>query len=1067
MLLALDVSGHAGARGTDGHRGADGFGSAGADGAAGGHAGVAGRGERAGRLEVRLHEDGAGSLFVDAMRRTADGRNERLRERRAIGERGFVDLVARGGVGGHGGRGGDGGDGARGRAGSDATRHSDGGNGGPGGDGGRGGRGTGGGDGGRGGAIVVTVRDEDSHLLMLVRHGVEGGVGGASGAHGRGGAAGGGGPGGSSHSWTTTESYRDGQGQSQTRTQHHSRSGGSRGPSGSPGASGQGPLHEGARGANGTLTFELETRGGEPELYEVRYHLAFAGLEVHTADSDGVTEPGERVELRRVRVTNVGGMPTPRHRDTEVRVAPSAWVRPLEGERLLVPRGLAAGASVELEGALAFELREHTSTAQSDPLAEEEPIALDARVPDVERSFEGFLPPALDSTRTLLVRRPVALSTLEALSALAPDELTRVRFAVRNQSRVALGADSPSQRRVRVRVHLHESELDDRHVVFFDERGRTVVLGGEGFARELPHVAPGEDIVFECALGLRADAPGYNALRVRLSLELGHLEQPTLLRAVQHRALEVRVAAHVGAAPFDWLLVTHHRTTREELDAWRALAKRMGRTLALYDLSLHGDLRLDRSPRGEPSLLERAQGGLVIVLGYPLTTPAGERSPTDFLDAALLHEMGRHRADLLVLGGAGSLRDWAVPESSALDAERAPLQGRAALEAALDATRAEGDAAGSAFGARVAIHEIVFGLEEPTPERLRVRAQALAERLARRFPDREHEVVYEFDPDLRPSWAPVRRRRLGWLRVLSRAAGRSGLARLEIDDAGVHDPAVIAGTTIAGATLLARGLDDRLRALAELLEQPSPDTTLLFAIADAVLVAVACEQLAVVRRTRARAGLGHRALTDALGALRALSQTRLLPSTQTAAQGVDTRQPAVVAIARLASRARFFARAQAALWERLPGLAWLRRTGAMIDATDDAIARFLACQSEDPALVRELEDQVRVELEVLEGQWSAARAQGARRKARFAKQVLLAPSAAQALTIDEELLLAHEPTVSSSEAWAEADLARHGAMRGASHTAASLEAERARLRLEGSTEARLAASAAPGARRVP
>ncbi len=1049
VLLAIDVSGRAGAAGREGLRGSDGAGSGG-HGQPGGHAGAAERGLDAGRIEVTLADE-SGSVAIRGARVTHDARSESIRERRVIGERGFVDLTARGGRGGAGGHGGGGGSGARGRTGSSATRYSNGGNGGRGGDGGTGGRATSGADGGTGGAIVVRVSDEDTHLLMLLRQGIDGGSGGVPGTHGRGGSAGSGGSGGASHSWTTTESYRDANGRSQTRTRFHSNPGGSSGPSGSSGAPGSGPTWNGARGQDGSFAIEVQTPGGG-ERYGVRYHLALAGLEIHTADADGVTEPGERIELRRVRVTNVGGMPTPRHRETRLEIATSNWARPIDGAKLVVPRGLAAGATVELPDPLPFTLRDYTSTAESDALAEHEPIVIDARVPDVARSFQGFLVPELEKQRTLVVRFPVALSILEGLGSLANDEMTRVRFAIRNQSRQPLGSRSESRRRVRARLYLHESELDDRHVVLFDEEGLPCVLGGDGLVRELDRIDPGQDVVFDLALGVRADAPAYRALRLRLTLEVGRLEEPDALRVVQHRALEVRVAERVGSRAFDWLLVTHQATTREEVDAWRALAERMGRTIALYDLSLHGDLGLDRAYEGGAPLIERARGGLVIVLGYAMSTPTGPRAPTSFLTRELTHAMAVHRADLLVLGGEGGLRDWMGYDGAdrALDAYDRHDDTDALVDA-LARQRHEDEAAarGLSRAERVPVHEIVFGLETPSEERLAARAQAVAERLARRFPEREHEVVYELDPDTTPSWSPVRKRRLGWLRVLSRAAGRSGSAHLAMSEAQLHDPSTIGTDTISSATLLARGVDDRVRALAECLGVTSPDLTLASALGDALLVSIACEQLAVVRRTRARSGLDHASLVRALHALESLAAARILGP-----HAADSDVGAVVA--RIAARARFFARAQASLWERIPGLAWARRAGAMITATDDAIERFLARQSGDADAVRVLADRMRVETDALDAEWRAAKKNGQRDKAAFAKVLLLSSTWSSSFTVDEELVLAHEPTVTAAEAFDAARAATRGQAQTIDATEAELDAHRARLVIEGSTESRLA-----------
>jgi hypothetical protein len=1022
----------------------------GADGSSGGHAGPAQPGTPGGRVEVTLAEDGAGGLFVTGERLTSDWRLEPIRELLVVGEQGFVELVARGGAGGAGGRGGSGGDGARGHAGRDASRYSRGSDGGPGGDGGAGGRGSSGAHGGAGGAVVVRVRDEDTHLLMLVRHGVEGGPGGPAGAHGPGGSAGPGGRGGSSHSWTTTETSRGPNGETRTHTRFHSNPGGSSGRSGHPGPSGSGPLFAGARGPDGALTLEVETAGGT-QRFGARYHLELVGLEVRTPDADGVTEPGERIELHRVRVENVGGMPTPRHRDVTLEVLASNWARPLEGARLVVPRGLAAGASVELEGVLPFELRDYVSTASSDPLSEQELVTIDARVPDVSRSFGGFLVPALDASRTLVVRFPVAASILEALPSLAPGEATRLRFAIRNQSRLPLGARSEGRRRVRVRLRLHETELDDRDAACFDEHGLRVPLGGDGLVRELDLLESGADWVFEGALGIAEGAPGYRALRLRLTLEVGRLDAPETLREVQHRDLEVRVAERLGARPFDWLLVTSHRTTRDEVEAWRALAARTHHALAIYDLSLHGDLALDAAHEGGPSILERAQGGLIVLPGYALDTPHGPRAPASFLSQRLLGAMARARADLLLLGGPADLRALVAPEGLGLDPERPPADGADGLLERLHARRAAGDDA--ELAERVAVHEVVFGFEEPSEKVLAARAQRLAERLARLFPEREHEVVWELDPDRTESWAPIRRRRLGWLRVLARASRRSGLAHLGLDPETLHDPVVVDAPAIALATLLARGVDDRLASLGKALAAPSPDLALATSLADAVLLAVAAEQLATLRRTRAREGLDRDALRRSLAALEALAGTPLLG-------GHGAASPAAGVVARLVARARFFSRAQVRLWERIPGISWARRTAMVAAITGERLDAFVARQGEDEDARRVLADRVRVELEALEAQWRAAKESGTASIALFAQSILLGPAWTPALTLDEELVLEHEPRALSSEAWAARRAEQLGDEARAAATAGRLDEVRARLLADASTAELLARAAA-------
>lgn len=1030
VLAAVDASGAPGSAGREGTRGADGH-SSGVPGQPGGAAGPATRGGDAGRIEVVLARAGGGQASLRGQRSTELGA-EAVDARVEFGEHGFIDLVARGGAGGSGGRGGRGGTGARGSSGQDATRYSSGTNGGRGGAGGDGGLGSRGAAGGQGGLIRVQVADEDTHLLMLLRQGVEGGAGGAIGQHGAGGFGGDGGRGGSSHSWTTRSSYSGPKGEQRTRTHHHSNPGGISGAPGQSGSPAHGPLAAGSPGPDGEFRIEVSTSAGV-EVGASRYHFLLAHVEVHTLDRDGITEPGERIELRKIRLRNVGGLASPRHSDVQLVVRASNWVRPIESALLTVPRGVAAGAEVEAPGVLAFELRDYSTTAASDALGERELIVIEAVVPEVSRTFEPFVPGELDASRTLHVRFPVAASILEALPSLAPDEVSKLRFAITNQSRIALGALSDSKRVLRVRVALHESELDDRHAVLLDEHGERCSLRA-GWVRELPRL--GTTAVFEGAVGIRADAPTYRALRLRLTLELGRLDGPDVTRMVQYRDVEVRVGARMATSDFDWLLVTHHRTTREEIDAWEALARSMHARIAYFDLSLYGELNVEAPFEGGPSLAERLRGGLMIVLGYPMQTPEGPRAPASFLDANTLAALHRVRADLLVLGGDAGLEGLLSPSSSKA-VEGVVHEGETALLRHLQATRTQQD--GHALDVRAVIHEVVFGmgLEDAKEARLVARAEALTARLTRHFPEREHHVAFEFEPDLTPAWTPLRRRQLGFLRVTARASGRGGTGHVTFNDAALADPAHILSETMRIAVLVSRGFDDRLQVLTKMLAREAPDRALVTAVVDALLLGVAGEQLAVVRLTRARQGLTRARLEEGLVRLKALTEARL-PVSDIESEGAQQ-------LIRMLASVRFFVGAQTSLWERIPGLAWSRRAAQLRSITEAHLRAWVALNAPSAQFADGLEQGAKEALAVHESAWKHARKNGQRKKDAYARMLLLAPAWGAMITTDEELTLEHAGRVESLSVWQSRHA--HAQQRGllAAEVSEGLDEERARL----------------------
>ena len=1030
VLASVDASGTPGSTARDGPQGADGT-SSGSAGQPGGAAGRATPGGHAGRMEVVLARAGGGLASLRGQRSTELGA-EVVDARVEFGEHGFIDLVARGGAGGAGGRGGRGGTGARGSRGQDATRYSSGSNGGCGGTGGDGGLGTHGAPGGQGGLIRVQVADEDTHLLMLLRQGVEGGAGGAVGQHGAGGFGGDGGRGGSSHSWTTTTSYSGPKGEHRTRTDHHSNPGGHSGSAGHPGSPGHGPLLSGSVGPDGEFRIEVSTVAGL-ERGASRYHFLLAHVEVHTRDRDGITEPGERIELRKIRLRNVGQLASPRHSDVQLVVRASNWVRPIEGALLTVPRGVAAGAEVEVPGVLAFELRDYSTTAASDALGERELIVIEAVVPEVNRTFEPFVPGELDASRTLHVRFPVAASILEALPSLAPDEVSKLRFAITNPSRIALGGLSDSKRVLRVRVALHESELDDRHAVLLDEHGARCSLRA-GWVRELPRLDT--TTVFEGAVGIRADAPTYRALRLRLTLELGRLDAPDITRVVQYRDVEVRVGARMATSDFDWLLVTHHRTTREEIDAWEALARSMHARIAYFDLSLYGELNVEAPFEGGAPLAERLRGGLMIVLGYPMQTPEGPRAPASFLDANTLAALHRVRADLLIVGGDCGL-EGLLASASSKAAEGAVHEGETALLRFLQSTRMEQD--GHALDVRAVIHEVVFGmgLEDAKEARLVARAQALTARLTRHFPEREHDVAFEFEPDFTPAWTPLRRRQLGFLRVTARASGRGGAGHVTFSDVALADPTHILSETMRIAVLVSRGFDDRLQVLAKMLAQEAPDRALVTAVVDALLLGIAGEQLAVVRLTRARQGLTRARLEEGLVRLKALTEAPL-PVLEMDSEGAQQ-------LIRMLASIRFFVRAQTSLWERIPGLAWSRRASQLRSITEAHLAAWVAMNAASASLADALEQRAKEALAVHESAWQQAKKNGQRKKGVYARMLLLAPAWGAMITTDEELTLEHAGRVESLSVWKSRHA--HAQQRGllAAEVSEGLDDERARL----------------------
>jgi hypothetical protein len=801
-LAHIDVSGADGAHGARGADGSDGRAS-GSSGSDGGHAGAATPGQDAGWIRVRLSGDEAGMVTVQG-RMAAPGASETAFERTAyVGEAGAVELRAVGGCGGDGGVGGDGGRGADGRDGSDATRYSSGSNGGDGGAGGDGGDGSSGAAGGCGGAITVEVGADDTHLLMLVEHAVDGGDGGAAGRNGQGGRGGKGGDGGSSYSWTETDTSTDSNGNTQTNTTSHYNSGGSDGSDGRSGHDGRAVIRGGARGDGGALTIEVAGEGGATQRYAARFELQLASFALAEVRPDGVFEPGELVRVRDLRVVNVGGMPMPRRASVKLGLEPAGWMTP-EGDELICPPSLAAGTPVTIDGELGFRIRDREAEVPGEPLADPVTLGHRAWIPEIRRGFAGYHGADTQALGRFVIQWPVKLAAPAYLASLAPGETTRVRLSIASIATRALGGAAPDGRRLQVRVRAApDSELGDEHVML---RAAGVTLQpSSGWLHELQRLEPEASATLELEVAIAATAPPYRAFTAHVSVELGRLDAPGEPRAVQLRALQIRVARPFRAEDADVLLIVNHRTTHQVLQAWEEMARRLMARVAVWDLSREGHLDLDRRLAHGATLAETFAGKAVVVLDNTFDGPDGPIRASDCLDAAQLRGAAMSGLDVAIVGGAMDLRARLIPPPAQPEQANVQVVDEDAIEHALQ------------HGPRsVTVVERTYWLpwRRPSPRWLERRAAALSARLARALPHRRHLVVHRFAPVQLRDGLLRRHWRIGTLetmRTLDTATG--AVVHAEASDAELADPAYAGSHRAAIAVLTMLDFEEQLERL--------------------------------------------------------------------------------------------------------------------------------------------------------------------------------------------------------------------------------------------------------------
>ena len=930
-LLQLAALGPRGRDGADGHDGADGTGY-GRDGQDGGHAGPAERGGDGGRIEIRLGRRGDGVVELSGTRGDASGRGVEVREAVEMGDRGYLDLVGRGGDGGHGGDGGSGGDGATGSSGSDATRVSSGSDGGAGGDGGDGGWASSGADGGHGGHIRVQVSEHDTPLLMLLRADTRGGAGGAPGRNGPAGSGGSGGRGGSSYSWTETEHYTDAQGNSQTRTTMHSNSGGSRGPSGSSGSAGNAAVHHGNQGKPGSFAITVSGPDGE-HGYPSCFDLKLTGFRHRSDNADGIYEPGERIHVLDLEVENTGGMPTPAHHDIELTLQKLGWVVP-EDEKLVLPRSLPPGRRHKFQEAeaLHFHVGEYEPRGPEDPLACPEVIRHGATLPDVRRAFRQYEGRVSEEAGSFVISFPIQSSRLASLTSLAPGEAAKIHWSLTNRSGLPFGRQSESRRRVCFRLHSRYSELTDSHAALLDQAGQRVPLD-TGWRVEIDLIEPGREMAFEATIGLLDDAPHYRRLGLWLTLEIGRIDDPDCLRTAQIAGLDVRVAQRYQPhADSELLVVVNHRTRREELDAWRALCDELGLGVDVWDLSLEGQLDLSRDLGGGRTLHDELMGKTVLLLNNLVERPNGKQvSASRFADKEQLLDAAAAGIGVATVGRG-------------LDMERLlmPTRDRAPASALVASSATE------ASGTELAVGPFLAALDQPDqaaptvhrldvvkwsllgggtdPSDLRAAARKLARVLAARYPGQRYLVVQEEDPLLTRTLLWMKRWRVGTLelrRMLPVHAGPLLVASVEED--ALHDPHFVRSDDALMLMWLTRSFDDKLQRLDELLSATNDEeaegrrSDAVGMLLEAMLVDLAAEQMALLE-VRSRSGLSGERMRSALPMLHQLAAFRPTRPRRIAPDSAIGKH-----LLRAIARLRHSSSARCGLLEWLPPWLWWRR----------------------------------------------------------------------------------------------------------------------------------------------
>ncbi|CAG8558908.1 27870_t:CDS:10, partial [Dentiscutata erythropus] len=544
---------------------------------------------------------------------------------------------------GDGGHGGNGGNGAEGYSGMDATRSTPGTDGGRGGNDGNAGAGTrqaliliykalliltinisdyvyiySGANGGKGGTITLHMNDTDSGLLMLfvaawtpnISYSLDayGGRGGNAGCHGLPGIGGQGGRGGYSYSWSETDGSRD------QIISYYSNPGGSQGPSGSNGIMGLTLISYFASSVTNDVT-EYN------EIYDIRLH------EVITHSTTGAYEPDAKIIIDSIIVYNKSNTPTPR-RDIRVNINNTIWIYNQKlKEHILLPQMIDKLTIKEINcnQPFSFLLGGYVVDKPGPPLRVTDLLHLTATMTGIERIFSAF-----DfNGHSINIQFPIELTRVLHMNSMVVDHAVKVIWEVKNTSKVDFGVQAKNERLIRVRLSKVGGEVSPSALKFglkSDQKGVSTIPPVQNMENEyifeIPLLKAGETLKLEAALTL-TEAEVFEFADFWLYLELGKIAEPSIPKIVHILSFGVRVSIIYRGFPQgfypDVLLVTNHKTTRDEYLEWVKLFKEiLGLRFFIWDISQMGHFSFIRDIQtlysNEPTTLMKDLSGKTMII---------------------------------------------------------------------------------------------------------------------------------------------------------------------------------------------------------------------------------------------------------------------------------------------------------------------------------------------------------------------------------------------------------------------------------------------------------------------
>ncbi|KAH7393089.1 hypothetical protein BKA66DRAFT_567808 [Pyrenochaeta sp. MPI-SDFR-AT-0127] len=425
------------------------------------------------------------------------------------------------------------------------------------------------------------------------------------------------------------------------------------GRDGETGASVTAPLLKGTKGEEGTITIAVQHNDGSTQRYTSAWCLELVDFETEDENSDGIFEPGEYLHIRRVRVRNTGGMPSPTCR-IPVTLADHSdifeEVSAAEGGVAYLPTSIPAAGEASMSGSIKVRIKPNMRPVVLGTRFEEKGwLKIRADMPWLGRRMPSF-----ELRKEINIAYPCGFGDFEHLSTVAQGAVSRIQYKVHNYGHQPLGEHgNPAERVPRiVEVSITIPEQYGRLISDSTEENTAQDQG-------VPLVRPRDVITMDQRFRLLAAAKNHDHFRITLDL---YLEGPGQLLGdavemvlVERRVVSLQVSSTYTPQPnAKFLIVTNPRTTESQSRAVQDFIQNsLHMEVDLCNIHQNGGLlkHMDSDFEDPVTILDAYREKTVVVLNDTFDFfDAGAKTSMQLCDPNWLNKLARNNSSSLFIG---------------------------------------------------------------------------------------------------------------------------------------------------------------------------------------------------------------------------------------------------------------------------------------------------------------------------------------------------------------------------------------------------------------------------------